>query len=88
MTKYHSSDSYYPTKIGDVPIADFTKEQLLALLSACVWALNNEDTIYGGIGSNQELFDPDFLVILRDISGYHRIVSVIRIIAGRLAFIE
>lgn len=63
MSKYHSKDSYYPTKIGDIPISDFTKEQMLALLSAAVWALNYEGTIYDGIGSNQELFDPDFLML-------------------------
>lgn len=88
MTNHHSKDSYYPTKIAGVPIADFTKEQLLVLLTASVLALNYDDSIYGGLLGNRKLFEPEFLTLLRDIEGYHRIVNVIRIIAGRLAFIE
>ena len=89
MTKYRSK-FFHPTKIADIPVSDFDKKELLILLNATIWALNHKDSIYSGLlmsRVDQTLFDPDFIVDLRDVKGYYTLINIIRIIATRLVFI-
>lgn len=81
--------NYYPTKIADIPVSNFTKKELLVLLDAAVWAINHDDSIYGGLVCNYSdyLFDPLFLLDLELEKGYHRLLAVIRSITVRLIFI-
>lgn len=80
--------NYYPTKIADVPVTNFTKKELLILLDACVWALNHDDNIYGGLICNHtdKTFDPMYLTDLSNVEGYHQLLSIIRSITVRLIF--
>jgi hypothetical protein len=79
----------YITQIANTPISDFTKKELLYLLDASVWALNHDDSIYGGlvVSQNDKHFDPCFLFDLEEISGYHKLIGIIRSIATRLIFV-
>ena len=81
--------NYYPTKIADIPVTDFTKKELLVLLDASVWALNHDDSIYGGLICNHHdnFFDLLFLLDLENVKGYHQLLSIIRSITVRLIFI-
>jgi hypothetical protein len=81
--------NYYPTKIANIPVKDFTKKELLILLNAAIWALSNNDNVYGGLicTHNDRLFDSLFLSDLEDVKGYHNLLSIIRSITIRLIFI-